>query len=84
MAEPKAYEPEKPFEYCSLYVSNASPVIWIFTFSPLASTRLNNSTGCLERCEGDQNYKLGLHHEATPETRQQLIRLIFRMQLTKF
>jgi hypothetical protein len=44
-----------------LYVSNASPVIWIFTFSPLASTRLNNSTGCLERCEGDQNYKLGLY-----------------------
>ena len=48
------------------------------------TTRLHNSTGCLERCEGDQNYKLGLHHEATPETRQQLIRLIFRMQLTKF
>jgi hypothetical protein len=84
MAEPKAYEPEKPFEYCSLYVSNGSPVIWIFTFSPLASTCLNNSTGCLERCEGDQNYKLGLHHEATPETRQQLIRLIFRMLPTTF
>ena len=84
MAEPKAYEPEKPFEYCSLYVSNASPVIWIFTFSPLASIRLNNSTGCLERYEGDQNYKLGLHHEATPETRQQLIRLIFRMLATTF
>ena len=48
------------------------------------TTRLNNSTGCLERCEGDQNYKLGLRHEATPETRQQLIRLIFRMQLTTF
>jgi hypothetical protein len=29
--------------------------------------------GCLDRCWGDQNYKLGLLHEATPETRQQLI-----------
>jgi len=40
--------------------------------------------GCLDRCWGDQNYKLGLLHEATLETRQQLIRLIFRMLPTTF
>ena len=40
--------------------------------------------GCLERCWGEQNYKLGLHHEATPETRQQLISCIFGVWLVFF